>query len=73
MDERKGHKLAKIGFSHTTLKHYVKCYFCSLEIRARSVPTDVEAEHLRLSTNCFFANGKENLPSHRLELVQRAY
>lgn len=59
LDERKSHKLARSGFFYTNLKDVVKCYYCSLELFAMNCSDDVEAEHIRLSPNCFYVNGKD--------------
>lgn len=59
LDDRKLYKLAKSGFFYTNLNDIAKCYFCCLEISALRCPADVEAEHLRQSPNCIYANGKD--------------
>lgn len=59
LDEKKAIKLARSGFFYTNINDKIKCYFCSIEMNAFTCPSDVEAEHLRLSPNCIYANGKD--------------
>lgn len=59
LDEKKSIKLARSGFFYTNCKDTIKCYFCSLEMSALNCPSNVEAEHLRLSPNCVYANGED--------------
>lgn len=59
LNETKSHKFAKSGFFYTNFRDIVKCYFCSLELCAMNCPEDVEAEHIRLSPNCFYVNGRD--------------
>lgn len=65
LDERKSIKLARSGFFYTNYKDTIKCYFCSLQMSALNCPSDVEAEHLRLSPNCVYANGKDECGSFK--------
>lgn len=59
LDDKKSYKLARSGFFYTNLKDIVKCYFCCMEMNALNTPEDVEAEHLRRSPSCIYANGKD--------------
>lgn len=59
IEDRKAQKFAKSGFFYTNLKDYVKCYFCALEVNAFNTPSDIEAEHLRLSPTCVYVNGED--------------
>lgn len=58
-DERKSQKLTRSDFFYTNYKAHVRCYFCSLEMSALKCPSDVEAEHIRLSPKCSYASGED--------------
>ena len=49
--------LAKNGFYYVTPQNYVKCFSCGIEIYEWPANTTIEREHLRLSSDCRFANG----------------
>lgn len=77
IDDRKAHKFAKSGFFYTNLKDFVKCYFCSLVLSFTNSPSDIDAEHLRLSPQCMYASGVDvcglydTVPAHRTSKIVR--